>query len=59
MNSKITSQVVQSHLMQSCFDQQSSSAEGCARPSKETAMIVTLDQLRPYEFNQGYAQPQL
>lgn len=51
MNSKLTSQVVQSHLMQSCFDQQSSSAEGCARPSKETAMIVTLDQLRPYEFN--------
>ncbi|EDF9556151.1 ParB family protein [Salmonella enterica] len=51
MNSKLTSLELQSRLLQGNFDRERSPDERFAEPLTETAMVVTLEQLRPYDLN--------
>lgn len=51
MNNKLTSTELQSRLLQGNFDRGRSPDERFADPLMETSMIVTLEQLRPYDLN--------
>ncbi|EMM0047563.1 ParB family protein [Klebsiella pneumoniae] len=51
MNNKLTSTELQSRLLQGNFDRGRSPDERFADPLMETSMIVTLEQLRPYDHN--------
>ncbi|VEA06798.1 Protein with ParB-like nuclease domain inPFGI-1-like cluster [Salmonella enterica subsp. salamae] len=51
MNNKLTSTELQSRLLQGNFDRGRSPDERFADPLTETSMIVTLEQLRPYDLN--------
>lgn len=51
MNNKLTSTELQSRLLQGNFDRERSPDERFADPQMETSMIVTLEQLRPYDLN--------
>ncbi|CAM7450671.1 ParB family protein [Enterobacter intestinihominis] len=51
MNNKLTSTDLQSRLLQGNFDRGRSPDERFADPLMETSMIVTLEQLRPYDLN--------
>lgn len=51
MNDKLTSPVLQSRLLQGNFGLERQSDERLANPQIETSMIVTLEQLRPYDLN--------
>ncbi len=51
MNNKLTSTELQSRLLQGNFDRERSPDERFADPLMETSMIVTLEQLRPFDLN--------
>lgn len=51
MNDKLTSPELQSRLLQGNFGLGRQPEEKCANPQIETSMIVTLEQLRPYDLN--------
>ncbi len=51
MNSKLTSLELQSRLLQGNFDRERLPDDRFAEPLTETAMVVTLEQLRPYDLN--------
>ena len=51
MNNKLTSTELQSRLLQGNFDRGRSPDERFADPLMETSMIVTLEQLHPYDLN--------
>ncbi|AKE60079.1 ParB family protein [Citrobacter farmeri] len=51
MNSKLTSPELQSRLLQGNFGKERAPDERFADPQIETSMIVTLEQLHPYDLN--------